>query len=282
MSASHRTPRQFRVEGRLQQALLGCAQVHYFSLVVDGHQPNLRIRKKVVVDHPETTTLPLPRRRRPSQLPEPAGPVDDIASFGVACQERLQSSVFIVLQVLRDERGRTNPTRTLSRRVCRFRSCSGSKRSFEQRHTDMRPALSDSPVTNPSYRGRPVTMTAPLVLARHVGRRQTFAPVRRPFRNQTTAIRKPERRGPAGAGARWRPTEDHAEERPGGNVERGRRQQKVASTGDLLVQMKLVAGGRIHNRAHTRFGEAMGLQILICRVVRGMYTGWPVAPNPKT
>jgi hypothetical protein len=53
-----------------------------------------------------------------------------------------------------------------------------------------------------------VTMTTLLLLARHVGQRQTFAIMRRPFPNQTTPTPRPEHRGQSIEGA------------PGGHRER--------------------------------------------------------------
>jgi hypothetical protein len=96
-------PRKFGLESRLQSPFLIGAQIGHFVLVVERHQPDLSICRKVVVDHPEATTLALASAPiGPSQLAKATGARHDIARLRIPSQEHLQRSIFIVLQVGRD------------------------------------------------------------------------------------------------------------------------------------------------------------------------------------
>src|SRR5258708_8469262 len=86
----------------LENALLGGAQVGHRILVINGHQPNLPIRKKIVVNQAESAALSFASPCiRPPELSEAAGARDHVARFRIAAQMLLKLAIFVVRQEVR-------------------------------------------------------------------------------------------------------------------------------------------------------------------------------------
>jgi len=73
-------------------------------LVVDGNQPDLTVRREVVVDHAEPAALSLAAASvPPPHLPESAGPWDHLSRLGILRKLALELPIVVVAEVVGDE-----------------------------------------------------------------------------------------------------------------------------------------------------------------------------------